>query len=97
MSDRIAVMRNGAFDQVAAKTEVYTKPATAFVASFVGQPTGSKGACRRSTAGPRSSTGRAWSLSCRRRATCSRAQPSHFSIKYEDVEIVRGGRRGHDG
>jgi ABC-type Fe3+/spermidine/putrescine transport system ATPase subunit len=36
MSDRIAVMRNGAFEQVAPKLEVYTEPATAFVASFVG-------------------------------------------------------------
>ncbi len=37
MSDRIAVMRDGAFDQVAPKLEVYTHPATRFVASFVGQ------------------------------------------------------------
>jgi len=37
MSDRIAVMRNGAFDQVAPKLEVYIHPATRFVASFVGQ------------------------------------------------------------
>jgi len=37
MSDRIAVMRDGGFDQVAPKLEVYTHPATRFVASFVGQ------------------------------------------------------------
>ena len=36
MSDRIAVMRSGGFEQVAPKLEVYTEPATAFVASFVG-------------------------------------------------------------
>ena len=36
MSDRIAVMRNGQFEQVGAKTEIYTHPATAFVAGFVG-------------------------------------------------------------
>jgi putative spermidine/putrescine transport system ATP-binding protein/spermidine/putrescine transport system ATP-binding protein len=36
MSDRIAVMRAGAFEQVAPKLEVYSAPATAFVASFVG-------------------------------------------------------------
>jgi len=36
MSDRIAVMRNGGFEQIAPKLEVYTEPATAFVASFVG-------------------------------------------------------------
>jgi putative spermidine/putrescine transport system ATP-binding protein/spermidine/putrescine transport system ATP-binding protein len=36
MSDRIAVMRAGAFEQIAPKLEVYSSPASAFVASFVG-------------------------------------------------------------
>ncbi|MEX2650810.1 MAG: ABC transporter ATP-binding protein [Alphaproteobacteria bacterium] len=36
MSDRIAVMRAGHFEQVAPKYDVYSAPATAFVASFVG-------------------------------------------------------------
>lgn len=36
MSDRIAVMRNGRFEQSGAKTEIYTNPASAFVATFVG-------------------------------------------------------------
>ena len=36
MSDRIAVMRDGAFDQVGPKLDVYRQPATPFVAGFVG-------------------------------------------------------------
>ena len=36
MSDRIAVMSQGRFEQVADKIEVYTHPATPFVAGFVG-------------------------------------------------------------
>jgi spermidine/putrescine transport system ATP-binding protein len=36
MSDRVAVMRNGLFDQVGSAAEVYKKPKTAFVAKFVG-------------------------------------------------------------
>jgi putative spermidine/putrescine transport system ATP-binding protein/spermidine/putrescine transport system ATP-binding protein len=36
MSDRIAVMRNGRFEQIGAKHEIYTNPASAFVATFVG-------------------------------------------------------------
>jgi len=36
MSDRIAVMRNGVFEQVAPAAEVYKNPKTAFVAGFVG-------------------------------------------------------------
>jgi spermidine/putrescine transport system ATP-binding protein len=36
MSDRIAVMRDGRIDQVGPPEEVYEKPATEFVASFLG-------------------------------------------------------------
>ena len=46
MSDRIAVMRNGVFDQIAPRMEVYSKPATAFVASFVGQSNQIEGVVR---------------------------------------------------
>jgi spermidine/putrescine transport system ATP-binding protein len=36
MSDRIAVMRNGIFEQVGSPEEIYDHPRTAFVARFVG-------------------------------------------------------------
>lgn len=36
MSDRIAVMNNGLVEQVATPQEVYERPATAFVAGFIG-------------------------------------------------------------
>ncbi len=36
MSDRLAVLRNGRVEQVGAPAEVYEKPATPFVADFVG-------------------------------------------------------------
>ncbi|MEX1206293.1 MAG: ABC transporter ATP-binding protein [Dongiaceae bacterium] len=36
MSDRIAVMDRGRFEQIGAKSEIYTNPASAFVATFVG-------------------------------------------------------------
>jgi ABC-type Fe3+/spermidine/putrescine transport system ATPase subunit len=37
MSDRIALLRAGQLEQVAAPREVYRKPATAYVAQFIGQ------------------------------------------------------------
>jgi len=37
MSDRIAVMRQGVVDQVGNPDEIYNKPATPFVASFIGE------------------------------------------------------------
>jgi spermidine/putrescine transport system ATP-binding protein len=36
MSDRIAVMRNGIFEQTGSAMEVYNRPATSYVARFVG-------------------------------------------------------------
>jgi len=36
MSDRIAVMRNGIFEQIGTSSEIYSKPKTSYVASFVG-------------------------------------------------------------
>ncbi|WP_416898573.1 MAG: ABC transporter ATP-binding protein [Minwuia sp.] len=36
LADRIAVMRDGRFEQVAAPHEVYARPASAFVAGFIG-------------------------------------------------------------
>ena len=38
MSDRIAVMHEGLIEQTGRKIEVYTRPATRFVAGFVGSP-----------------------------------------------------------
>jgi ABC-type Fe3+/spermidine/putrescine transport system ATPase subunit len=38
MSDRVAVMYRGRIEQVGPKLEVYNRPTTRFVASFVGQP-----------------------------------------------------------
>jgi len=36
IADRVGVMRNGRLEQLASPTEVYSRPATAFVAEFVG-------------------------------------------------------------
>jgi spermidine/putrescine transport system ATP-binding protein len=36
MSDRIAVMRNGLFEQIGSAQEIYSRPATSYVARFVG-------------------------------------------------------------
>ena len=37
LSDRIALLRNGALEQVAAPREIYSHPATAYAAQFIGQ------------------------------------------------------------
>jgi ABC-type Fe3+/spermidine/putrescine transport system ATPase subunit len=37
LSDRIALLRNGALEQIASPREVYSRPATAYTAEFIGQ------------------------------------------------------------
>src|ERR1017187_10975048 len=36
MSDRIALLRSGELEQVASPREIYTRPATAYTAQFIG-------------------------------------------------------------
>ena len=38
MADRIAIMRDGVIEQIASPHEVFARPTTAFVASFIGTP-----------------------------------------------------------
>ncbi|MGQ0662171.1 MAG: ABC transporter ATP-binding protein [Pseudomonadota bacterium] len=48
MSDRVAVMNRGRFEQVAAPAELYRRPETAFVAGFVGEANRWRGRIERS-------------------------------------------------
>lgn len=51
MSDRIAVFRNGLIDQVGAPAAIYEKPATRFVAEFVGDTNFFEGSIEQGQAG----------------------------------------------
>jgi putative spermidine/putrescine transport system ATP-binding protein len=57
MADRVGVMRDGKLEQVATPTELYARPATAFVAGFVARPPGSRAARRARPAPPSRSPG----------------------------------------
>lgn len=46
MSDRIAVMRNGRIEQLDAPSNIYAEPASAYVASFIGQQNFLRGTAR---------------------------------------------------
>ena len=50
LSDRIALLRDGALEQVAAPREIYAHPATAYTAQFIGQTNLLRGDIRRSIA-----------------------------------------------
>ena len=55
MSDRIAVMNQGNVEQIGAPTDIYDRPATVFVAGFIGQANLWHG---RQTGGPTATTSR---------------------------------------
>jgi putative spermidine/putrescine transport system ATP-binding protein/spermidine/putrescine transport system ATP-binding protein len=99
MSDRIAVMRNGIFEQVGARAEVYQKPATAFVATFVGQSNHLSGVVESVESATVNLKWRGQTLAVPKREDLSAGDAMRFSIKYEDVEIVsaRPGMNGHAG
>ena len=50
LSDRIALLRDGALEQVATPREIYAHPATAYTAEFIGQTNLLRGEVRRSIA-----------------------------------------------
>ena len=94
MSDRIAVMRNGRFEQIGAKVEIYTNPASAFVASFVGHANRLEGRLveLNGKVGRMEWQGRTILVpSPGNLASGARVQ---LSIKYEDLEIAPAGVNG---
>ena len=46
MSDRIALLRSGELEQIASPREIYNRPATAYVAQFIGHTNLLKGECK---------------------------------------------------
>ncbi|MDR3376783.1 MAG: ABC transporter ATP-binding protein [Ancalomicrobiaceae bacterium] len=51
MADKVAVMRDGAIEQWASPEDIYERPATAFIGSFVGSPPASLVVARRHLSG----------------------------------------------
>lgn len=88
MSDRIAVMRNGVFEQIGPRNDVYRKPATAFVAAFVGQSNQLTG--RAEMVGPDSVTltWRGHRLHLPHPGGIKAGDDVRFFIKYEDIEVT---------
>ncbi|MGE0240945.1 MAG: ABC transporter ATP-binding protein [Parvibaculaceae bacterium] len=93
MSDRIAVMRNGVFEQVGARNDVYRKPATAFVATFVGQSNQMTGRAEAVNGHALAMRRHGETLRLPHRGGISAGDEVRFLIKYEDVEVQAAGRQ----
>jgi putative spermidine/putrescine transport system ATP-binding protein/spermidine/putrescine transport system ATP-binding protein len=87
MSDRIAVMRNGRFEQIGAKTEIYTNPASAFVATFVGHSNRISGGVREIEGGYARIDWGGGSVLAPRPAEAQKGSSISYFVKHEDMEL----------
>ena len=85
LSDRIALLRDGALEQVASPREIYAHPATAYTARFIGQTNLLPGEIRRSIA---TCGVLRWPLE-------EPDGPALFSLRPEAIRICSGGK-SHD-
>jgi ABC-type Fe3+/spermidine/putrescine transport system ATPase subunit len=83
LSDRIALLRDGALEQVASPREIYAHPATAYTAQFVGQTNLLRGEIRRSIA---TCGVLRWPLE-------EADAPAVFSLRPETIRLSPDGRR----
>ena len=88
MGDRVAVMRNGLLQQIAAPKVLYDRPRNLFVAEFIGSPAmnlvdGARSSGSTATSGSRSA--RTACASTRRRSSATTASPA-----YDGREVVLG-------
>ncbi|HNB26152.1 MAG TPA: ABC transporter ATP-binding protein [Alphaproteobacteria bacterium] len=95
MSDRIAVMRNGRFEQIGAKTEIYTNPASAFVATFVGHANRLDGEVTEIDGTLARMKWAGGMLLVPRPAKASPGDRVRYFIKHEDLEIMPAAANGH--
>ncbi len=86
MSDRIALLRSGELEQVATPREIYSRPATAYVAQFIGHTNLLKGEVQGGVA-------RCASLAWR---TALPDGPALFSLRPEHVRLAGTGASDSD-
>ena len=83
LSDRIALLRDGALEQVASPREIYARPATAYTAQFIGQTNLLRGEIRGSIA---SCGALRWPLE-------EAEGPVIFSLRPEAIRLSADGKR----
>jgi spermidine/putrescine transport system ATP-binding protein len=83
LSDRIALLRDGALEQIAAPREIYAHPASAYAAQFIGQTNLLRGDVR---SGLASSGALCW-------ATSGTDGPALYSLRPEAIQLAVDGAR----
>jgi spermidine/putrescine transport system ATP-binding protein len=89
MSDRIAVMRNGRFEQIGTPSEVYDRPKTSYVAGFVGSANILKGnALRADTELVAFQNENGAGIVSTRGAKITQGQPVTVAVRREMVNLI---------
>ena len=78
MSDRIALLRSGVLEQVAAPREIYRRPRTTYTAQFIGQTNLLRATVARGVVG----------CGCFRWESQETDGPAIFSLRPEDIRLV---------
>jgi len=86
MSDRIALLRMGHLEQIASPREIYSRPATAYAAQFIGHTNLLRGEVRHGSA---LCHGLSWPAALP-------DGPGLFSLRPENIRLVRPGEPGSD-
>ena len=90
LADRIVVMNHGQIEQVGTPQEIYSRPATPFVAKFVGRSNLIAGTWSGDTFTPAGSTAR-WEGS---RVAPVFRESGHYPVKPEHLQVKRNGGDG---
>ena len=93
LGDRIAVMRDGALQQVGPPLEVYRQPANQFVAGFIGSPAMNFFPCRVVRDGARTRlTSAHWSIELEQAPPVDADAEVILGVRPHDVSVVERGR-----
>ena len=97
MSDRVGVMAQGVMQQFASPEDIYHRPATGFVASFIGKPNRLRRQRRDAATGQggtHAARRRAWSSRPRSVDASRQAREVDCLIRQEAIELRSDARRG---
>lgn len=94
MSDRIAVMRGGVFEQVGPRDDVYRRPKTEFVATFVGQSNRLSGFVETVKNGTVAFAWQGHTLHVPHQGDIAAGDKAQFLIKHEDIEVAGAAGKG---
>jgi ABC-type Fe3+/spermidine/putrescine transport system ATPase subunit len=98
LSDRIAVVNRGRFDQVGSPDEVYEKPASAFVGDFLGRMIAFEGTLKRTAGGAwvQLAGGARIAIDLSELDSLPDGAPVRLSARPEDIEILPAAEPGEN-